>query len=176
MIKEKPIDFGCVILCPDQSVRNLMLTIKSIRHYSNAPCIAVVPSKTPKEITEAMKVVCEIHKGKATYTSLFNIGMKKATQDWNLVIFSGSTVKPKFWAKYLTFIKNEKDIFYPIVDRKYGFVEGSMNGLFLSKTSFADIGEFTEDDNIETVKTLWSYNALCQGYKLKGVLGVKING
>lgn len=169
------VDWGCLVLCPDRAVRSLQLTAKSLRHFHDVPMIAVVPKGTTRAITDDMKKTCDVVRGKETYTSLINVGVNKMTTDWNLVVFAGSTFKPNFLRRYLTFLDGEQDVIFPIVEGKYHFYDGSMNGVWFHKSIFQKVGKMPEIADIQQARTVWAYEAQLAGYKFKGVLGSWIN-
>ncbi len=171
----KPIDFGFVILCVDCNTPALRNTIRSIRNfYPNASCTAVIPNKTSKDEIKLMSEICPILKGKDTISSLINKGLDKSKSDWNFLIFSGTHIKPRFALKYQFFIENEKDILFPIVDRKFDFVSGSMNGILMHKNAMSEIGKFDNADDIELVKLGWAISAIDKGYKFKALIGARV--
>lgn len=183
MFDLKSLDHGMVILCPDTNVRSLLITMRSIRHFSNCPCVAVVPKDTPKEIIESMKPVCEIYKGSSTYTSLINCGITKSKQDWNFVIFAGSVAKGRFWDRYSRFVQDENDILFPVLrqegaESQYltNFVDSTLNGLLLHKEVIKKAGKIPDIENINNAKLIWNATALESGCRFKGVLGCRIVG
>lgn len=121
-----------------------------------------------------MKEVCPTYKGKSTMTSLINVGMRHSTADWVFVVFSGITVRWQMDQKFSYFINSEKDILYPIVDRKYNFLEATLNGLFVNRKVFKEIGEFEEEGELEFVKMIWAEKAMAKGCRFKAVIGTKL--
>lgn len=176
MQEPRPLDFGCVILCPDRNTRTLLTTMRSIRNFSDAPCVAVVPKSTKRSITDDMKAICDVAFGHDTYTSLVNVGLGKTKKDWNFLIFAGSTVKPRFWARYTMFLEDEFDIMYPVSEGHYDFVEGSLNGLLLHINALKRAGRMPETSVLEQAKAVWAYAAIQKGHRLKGILGSRVVG
>ena len=174
-------DVGIVVLCPDRNPAALRNTVGSV-NYSlyDRECIAIVPKAiSPKEVIE-LKEFAPVYKGKDTITSLVNVGMKRLKQEWGFVVFAGSRV-PKFLErKFATFVKSNKDVIYPIVDRKCNFVEGSFNGVLFNKEFFKEAGDFPDVpmekpglNDFEFAKLLWATNALNVGAVFKGIVGMR---
>lgn len=181
-ILNKQAPFGFIILCPDRNQQNLKDTVKSINSvYTGCPYLGVVDGDIKKnELTEIGKI-CDTYKGKNTITSLINTGMKKTSADWNVIVFAGTWLKLALQRKFNLFATNEKDILYPVVDGKYNFVDGSMNGIVLHKKTFADVGEFADSpliseeiDEMTTVKLFWALKAMEKGCSFKGIVGMRI--
>jgi hypothetical protein len=176
-------DVGIVVLCPDRNPAALKNTVGSVRYsLYNRDCIAVVPKDTsPKEIQEC-KTHCEnIYKGKETITSLVNVGMKRLKQEWGFVVFAGSRVMHFLERKWDTFVKSDKDILYPIVDRKCNFVDGSFNGVLFNRKFYQEVGDIPDTpmekpglNDFEFAKLLWASDALNKGAIFKGIIGMRI--
>ncbi len=174
--------FGFLILCPDKNVNGLKNTIKSFDQvYTDCPRICLVGNNVTADELKKMNEVCETHKGGETITSLINLGMKKTKVDWNVIVFAGSWVRPIIYKEFQLFVKNDKDILYHVVDRKYNFCEASMNGIIINKNTFIEVGNFPTApmekanlNDIELIKLFWSMDAIAKGCTFKAILGMKI--
>ena len=174
MQEPKPMNFGCVILCPDRQPRSLTVTMRSLRNFTDCLCIAIVPKGTSQTIVESMKPLCLTYRGGTTYTSLINQGVGKVKKnDWAIVLFAGTVVRPNFWKKYSVFVEDEKDILFPITAGHTDFVTGSLNGLTMHINAIKLVGKMPEISDINEAKTAWAYNAIAAGYRLKGILGTR---
>lgn len=174
MYDHKPVDFGCVVLCPDRSARALQLTVRTMGHFTDAPCIAVVPKGTTRKITDEIREVCPLARGDNTYTSLINVGLQKSTKDWNFIFFAGVVIKSNFWRRYVYFMEDDKDIMFSVMAKHTNFVDGSLNGLFIHKNTIKRIGKMPEVSEIEQAKVTWAYSALQKGCRFKGILGMRL--
>lgn len=182
MLEYKQLDYGCIILCPDADVNALKLTLKSINNHSLLPCIAVIPKGIKRERIDELKKMCEVVRGKSTYTSLINAGLKKLKQEWGFILLSGSIVKSNVWLKYSKFIKSKTDILYPVsridengsVAFKTSFMDCSLNGLLINTSMMKEVGEMPEKGDLEESKLYWAYSAIKHGCKLRGILGNRI--
>jgi hypothetical protein len=172
---KKIFDYGFIILCSERRFNLLLSTANSIKNrYEKVPYICVTDDTAKAIDIKEMKTVCDTFKGKNTFSSLINTGIKNAKTDWNFIIFAGSTVGAKLNEKYEIFVEDEKDILFPIVDQKYDFVNGSLNGLFFHKKAMKEIGNIGEEGSLEFVKTMWAAKAIIKGYKFKAIANIKI--
>lgn len=184
MFEFKDLGYGCAILCPDMSLRTLAATVKSIRNYSQAPIIAVVPKGISKAVADEMKKLCDVVRGGSTYSSLINTAVQKTKADWCFVIFAGSIVKSKFVDRYSRFVKDDKDILFPVmrledgttVQYKINFVDGSLNGVLMHTAAIKEVGPLPELPDIQETKLTWAYEAISKGYRFVGILGSRIVG
>jgi hypothetical protein len=175
-------DIGFVILCPDHNFAGLKNSIGSIRHHCyDREYIGVVGSDATADDIKVMKEICPIHKGKATITSLVNVGMKKVKHDWAFIMFGGSRVCSYLERRFTSFVKSDKDILYPVVDRKCNFVEGCFNGVLINVPFFKEVGDFPEMvaekqdfNDFEMAKLFWATDAIAQGAQFKGIVGMRI--
>ena len=168
------IDFSIVVLCADRKPKNLSATVRSVRNFVDCPCVAVVPKGTSQSIVEEMKPLCSTYRGGMTYTSLINDGLKKVKSDWAIILFAGVILRPNFWKKYTVFIDSDKDIIYHIDADHREFCNATLNGMMLHKDALKNIGPLPEIANLEEGKVVWAYNAIQCGYRLKGLLGVRL--
>lgn len=174
MYEYKELDYGYVIITPENNPDFVRITANSIKNKNiNSKIIAVTRNDIDKESEEKIKSICPIFKGENTYTSLFSEGMKNSPSEWNLFSISGTHFENKIQKKYSYFIESKKDIIFPIFDRRMEFVNGSLNGILMHKNVFKELGSFPESNSLEKSKLIWAFNAASFGYKFKGVLNVK---
>ena len=119
-------------------------------------------------------MICPTYKGKGTYSSLINVGMRHTLADWNFIICAGATVRWKMDRKFSYFIESEKDILFPIAENKIYFAEATLNGLLINKNTWKEVGEMNDDGSLEMVKILWALSAIDKGVKFKAIAGSKI--
>lgn len=178
------LDFGFIILSPEHNIGGLRNTIRSIdTNYGNSNYICVVPKQTKNEQIKEIKEICEVHKGGETITSLINKGFEKTKKDWNILILEGSRIPKNFYKKYEIFIKDNKDIVYPlIIDYDvYGypkhvydtFYNCTLNGICINKIFFKEIGKLSENP-LEISRKFWALEAKEKNANFKTILGIKI--
>jgi len=171
-----------LILNPDGNYIGLKNTIGSIKLRSfNRDYICAVGQNTGSKELKEMKELCPTFKGKNTITSLINTGFKKIKKGWVCIVFSGSRIPAGIEKKWSLFCKNENDVLYPIVEKKYNFVEGSFNGVLINTDFFNKCGDFPDHvmqkqglNDFEFAKLLWSFDALKNGACFKGIIGMKV--
>lgn len=175
MYEYKKLDFGFVILCSERAVKLLQCTANSIRNrYPQVPYICSTDkSSTARDIKE-MKDICPTFKGKETYSSLINTGVKNSSTEWSFIVFAGSTIRRNLNLRFFNFVEDEKDILFPIADNKAEFINGTLNGLFINKNTFKQIGNIEEKGSLEKVKAIWAAKAINKGCKFKAIANTKI--
>jgi hypothetical protein len=177
LYKRKDIKCGFIILSPECSIKPLIITVNSIRNYypqSNLICVFSQTCQT-QIVDDASKYCSSYIKGNCI-TEMLNHGMQHAPcEEWNFIIISGSYLRNCLDKKFSYFIENEKDILFPLVNKKMNFVDGTINGMLIQKKSFDDIGEFPDEGSLEMNKSFWASTAVVKGYKFKAILGVKLN-
>ena len=171
----KPLDLGFIILCHDGTASRLWNTISSIQvHYPNCPCICATGESTTEEELKTMQKKCVTRMGKNTITSLINAGMKSAPASWNFIVIAGSYVRGHLDQKFSYFVEEEKDVLFPIVDKKMNFVDGTINGILMHKKTFKEVGEMGEYESLELCKLEWAVRAIENGCRFKAIAGTKI--
>ena len=176
LYERKTLNSGFVILCLNGNLGQAKTTINSIRNnYPESKYCCVVPENYHDEEIKEISKLCDTHRAYNSITSLINKGMEHAPcKEWNFIVTGGSWVRPWLDRKYSYFVESEKDILFPIVDRKMNFVDGSVNGIFIQKKAFLDIGPLATRHPIEICKLFWAMEAQDKGYKFKAVLGAAI--
>lgn len=170
----KKINFGFIVLNPESNPSLLKNTVNSIRGKYDAPIISVTEKTAKEQQFKEMNDICPTCRGENTYTSLINAGMKYPPADWNFIVIAGTNIGHKIDNKYSMFIESEKDILFPIVDKKYEFVEATLNGLLLHKNCLNEVGKMAEIGPYEICKLMWALDAIDKGYKFKAILGAKL--
>jgi hypothetical protein len=174
------LDLSVIALCPEKNINGLKGTVRSVKHhFFDRETICVTGKNATADEIKEMKAFCPIHKGKDTITSLINVGMKKIKSEWGFIIYAGSYVRPFIEVKLCHFVDSLTDVLYPIIDRKMNFVDGSSNGILMSKTMFKEAGDFPDvnkagANDFELAKLLWATNAIKHGCKFKGIVGLKV--
>lgn len=168
----KPLECGFIILCPDHNINLLQSTAKSIQARYNIPYICVVDDSAKD--TKELKAVCPTFKGRKTFSSLINTGFKHAPAEWNIIVMAGTKIRANLDQKFSLFVENNKDILFPLANNKMNFVDGTLNGLFINKKTFKEIGDMPEEESLELVKAMWGYMAAAKGCKFKAIIGSKM--
>jgi hypothetical protein len=163
-----------VILNPESNPSLLKSTVNSIRNKYRVPIISVTEKSVKAQNFKEMNEICPTCKGKETYTSLINAGLDSPPAEWNFIVIAGTYIKHRIENKYSMFIENEKDILFPIVDKKYEFVESTINGLLIHKNCLKEVGKMSEIGSYEVCKLMWTLDAIEKGYKFKAILGAKL--
>lgn len=182
---DSDIKINFIILSPEPNIGRLKGTIRSIKNNydPDAKIICSVEKGIKKEEIEEYKSICPTFRSGNTITSLINNGIKNAYEGWNLFVVEGAWIPRNIKNRYLTWIKDEKDILFPIVinyDREGNpvkifstFSECTLNGILVYKKFFIEIGKLSENP-LKISREFWSFDALEKGAKFKAILGIKI--
>lgn len=165
-----------VVLCSDINVAGLRQTVSSVKfEFPDANVFAMVGNKATDEDVDLLGKYCNVHRGGDSITSLINKGIDVSRTDWNFILVAGSSVKGAAFRKYLYFCRSEKDILYPVIDRKISFDEASINGIMVHRSAFDKVGKFVEDlADLAMAKLLWAYEAIEHGFHFKALVGAKL--
>lgn len=159
LYQPKELKFGFILLCPNSTLKNLNLTQKIIRNSYNCNYFCVSNEEIPGHIRSGPSLA-----------EMINAGLKHTTFEWNLLFLPNKPLDKFLNHKYSLFIENEKDIIYPIVNRKLNFIDSVFNGVFLHKNVIKDVGEFPCIKNFDTAKLFWATLAMERGYRFKGIV------
>jgi len=171
LYKYKNLKYGFVIICADCKIGCIKNTINSITTlYPTAKTVAVLADSCKQEDFDDMAKLKPTYRGGKQLSSMINAGMQHSCDDWNFIIMSKGWLQSRIDIKYSYFIESEKDILFPIINRKLNFIDADLDGIFIHKKSFADIGEFIDTESLEVSKTIWSSSAVEKGYKFKGII------
>lgn len=164
-----------VILSPDCAVNLIKNTASSIKyHYPKLSFITVTESSAIKEDIAEIKKICPVYKGNETISSLINVGMRHSPAEWVFLVIAGTNVRPNLDSKFSFYVANEKDILYPVANYKYNFIDATLNGLFINRKTFREVGEMQESGSLDMVKLAWAAEAVEYGCKFKAIVGSKM--
>lgn len=163
------------ILSTDSSVNLINDTANSIKyHYPKIPFISVTSSSSSKEDLIEIKKICPVYKGGETISSIINVAMRHAPNEWVFLIMAGTNLRPKLDSKFSFYVLSEKDILYPVSNYKFNFIDATLNGLFINRKTFKEIGEMQETGPLDKVKLVWAGEAIQHGCKFKAIVGSKM--
>jgi len=165
---------GIVILNPESDPTALRITMRTIADYYPECGALCVVGKKAQGILEN-KQFADVVQGGDTITSLIDAGVKNSKTDWCFIVTAGTFLRTHSLRKYEHFWRSEKDILYPVVDRKYAFDEATINGVLMPKKAIEEVGSFGDHNhNIQLVKMLWVLQAVNLGYKFKALVGARL--
>jgi hypothetical protein len=176
MFKHKDLNFGFVVLCHNHDTSLVKLTVRTIhRSYGEEiPLICVADNSVNKDDMKELKEICPSYKGKDSWSSLINVGMKRAKAEWNFIIVAGTVVKRGLDTSFSFFLGDEKDIMFPIAEGKTDFVDGTLNGLFMNKKFYKEVGDMATENPLDICKLMWALEAIEKGAQFKAILGTKM--
>lgn len=166
-------DFGITILCPERNLGGLRSTSLCCRSLGKK-CICIVGAETTNTDINALSHHCPVYCGGYTITSLIDEGIRRSQTEWTLIIVAGAVLKINMLKKYEYFTRTDKDILFPVVDRRFLFHEGSINGILVNKKVIEDVGFINDEEgDIVKAKLYWWARAVEKGYKFKSLVGVR---
>ncbi len=176
MYQHKDLDFGFVVLCHNHDTSLVNLTARTIRrnYGDDVPIVCVADSSVNADDMRELKEICPSFKGKDSWSSLINVGMKKAKAEWNFMIVAGCIVRRNLDTRFGFFLESEKDVMFPIAEGKTDFVDGTINGLFINKNFYKEVGDMATDNPLDICKLMWALSAVEKGGKFKAVIGTRI--
>lgn len=172
LYQRKQIKLGFVVVCPTPNPGLLKTTLNSLRcNYWDRSLIVVVP----KDLEGIDFGDVTIVPGGNSIISQINTGIDKSyCKEWNMIVQAGTWVRSMLDAKFSYFISSERDILFPVMDRKTNFVDAAWGGLLIHKKAVKDLGSFPENNPEEFCKLLWATDALEKGYRFKGIVGASL--
>lgn len=175
-------DFSVIIISHNYNIGGIKSTVNSVKTSTyNRNSICVVTEDVPDKELKEIKNIVEVYKAKNTITSLINTGIKKNKNQWSFIVFAGSRIPYYIEKKLDCFCKNDKDILFPVIDRKINFVDGCFNGVLINNKFFKEVGDFPnfsfQKQNVndfEVAKMIWATEAIEKGGQFKAIVGMKI--
>jgi hypothetical protein len=169
-------NFAFLILCPDLNTGGLRTTVSSIKSsHPETPYLCVTGDHANAQDVEELNRVCPVIKAGKKFTDLINEGVKKLPREWGLVVVAGNVVRPSLLRKYSHFLTEDKEVLYAVASRStWMFEDATINGLLVSKKAIGEVGDFPDSESLTFSKLMWSAAASKKGYKLKGLVGVKL--
>lgn len=110
-------------------------------------------------------------KGGNCITSMMDNIVKNLKTEWVYFVFAGTNLRKGVDKKNFIYVETYKDVLFPVVDRIWNFVDGSMNGLLISKQFYREVGDFGSGKNLQVTKLLWAEKAMSIGGRFKGIVG-----
>lgn len=163
----KSLDMEICIICIDGDFSKIKKTQKSAAFLNkDYKIIGIIPENRETEPSDI-----KIYKGKNCVTSLIDVAIKNVDSEWAFVVFAGSVLKKKIDQKLSQYVENKNDVLFPVVNRIYDFIRGSMNGILINKSFYEKVGEFGSGNNLQDTKILWAARALENGVKFKAIVG-----
>jgi hypothetical protein len=162
----KTLDMEIAIMSFDGNHKHINFTANSIKIlHIDYSYFVLTPS-----VAQMTHFEHRIYRCKDTVTSLLNEGMKRSTKDWVYFVYSSCRLRPKIDEKLSKFITSDKDILFPVVDRVWNFVDGSMNGILINRKFFEEVGPFIDENDLKITKLEWADRAINKGGKFKAIV------
>ena len=166
LYQEKDLDMTICIISMDGDFSKIEKTKKTSEFLAKKyPVIGVIPeSKT------VMPASLPVYQGGNCVTSMIDKAMNECKSDWAYIVFAGSVMKKQIDKKLSYYVEKKQDVLFPVVDRIYNFITGSMNGILMNKEFYHEVGEFGSGNSLQDTKVLWAEKALNKGVKFKAIV------
>ena len=175
LYQSKDLDICVVILSFTGDVKEITKTYVSADLLNKKhPCIVVGPDSVEINFEELNIAGVPVLKGGTCVTSLFDTGITHALNDWAYMVFAGTTIRKNIDLKLSRYVESEKDVLFPVVDRIWNFIDGSMNGVLINKNFFNQIGDFGSGNPLKLTKLDWAGRAVEKGCRFKAIVGALI--
>jgi len=166
LYQEKTLDINVGIICVDGDFSKIEKTKKSTSFLGkDYKCIAVIPDAREKEACSI-----EVFKGGSCITSMMDVAIKNCVSEWVYIVFAGSIVKKSIDVKLSRYVEGRNDVLFPVVDRIYNWIYGSLNGILINRNFYTEVGEFGSGNSIQDTKILWADRALEKGVRFKAIV------
>lgn len=130
--------------------------------------LAVIPFESKLE----KPVSCPVLNGGYCITTMIDTAIKNSKTEWVFNVFAGTMLTKGLDNKYSKFVENYSDILFPVINRVWNFVDGSMNGLLINKKFHQEVGDFGKGNDLKLTKLIWADKVMTKGGKFKGIVGV----
>lgn len=167
---------GFVILCPERNWGGLKVSALTARDaFPAADVVCCVPADTTDAEVEEFSTVARVLRGGCSITGLINRGVADVNGEWAFVFMAGNPVREAVLRKYERFVRSDRDIVYPVVNRRWEFPTASINGLLLNRRTVERVGPFAEkEDDISLVKLFWALDAIENGCQFRALVGAHL--
>jgi len=166
LYREKDLDLTVCIISLDGESGKIEKTRKTSEFLTkNYPCLAVIP-----ESREIIPASCPVYQGGDCVTSMIDKAIQECMTDWSYIVFAGSVIKKNIDKKLGLYVESNRDVLFPVVDRIFNFINGSMNGILINKDFHKEVGAFGSGNNLQDTKVLWADRALTKGVKFKAIV------
>lgn len=166
LYKEKDLDITICIISMDGDFSKIEKTKKTTEFLAKKyPSIGVIP-----ESRQIVPSSLPVYQGGNCVTSMIDQAMHSCLSEWAYIVFAGSVIKKQIDKKLSLYVEAKNDVLFPVVDRIFNFVTGSMNGILLNKEFYNEVGEFGSGNSLQDTKVLWAERALNKGVRFKAIV------
>jgi hypothetical protein len=166
----KDLDMCVAIISIDGNTSGILKTQRSMDFLSkNYPSITVMPENI--ELDSDQEISTPIYQGGNCITSMFDVAISKSLAPWVYLIFAGSIIRKKIDIKLSKYVEAESDVLFPVVDRIWNFIDGSVNGILINKNFHKSVGNFGSGNPLKVTKLNWAEMALEKGVQFKAIVG-----
>jgi hypothetical protein len=166
MFEPKEVGIEVIVISPEGNENDETITINTMQNLVKKYDFFVMSPKNQ----DKKQYKYTTFFGENSIASLCNEGIKRCRQDWAYIVFAGSKIRKYVDAKLTKYIQSEKDVIFPVVDRKWNFINATINGLLINKHFYIDVGNFKDVNDFQITKLEWADKALNKGAKFKAIV------
>lgn len=108
--------------------------------------------------------------GGNSITEMIDLGCKNAKTDWVYFVLAGTRLQKRIDSKNALHVSSYKDVLFPVINRKWNFIDATLNGLLLNRKFHAEVGDFGSGNDLMITKLIWADKALSLGVKFKAIV------
>jgi hypothetical protein len=167
----QPIDLkmSVCIICTGPSAAGIKKTVESC-FYLDHPSKNLIVVKDDFDKTQINPAWGKLVIGGTAITDMIDIGCKNAETDWVYFVLAGTRLQKRIDSKNALHVKSYKDVLFPVINRRWNFIDATLNGLLLNKKFHEEVGDFGSGNDLMVTKLIWADRALSMGVKFKAIV------
>jgi hypothetical protein len=166
MFHAKDLEMEVVIISPMGNEKEETITANTVENLVKNYDFFVIAPKNP----DKKQYKYTTFFGENSIASLCNEGIRRCRKDWAYIVFAGSKIRKYVDVKLSRYAESEKDVIFPVVDRKWNFIDATTNGLLINKNFYMDVGNFKDVNDFKLTKLEWADKAIAKGAKFKAIV------
>lgn len=158
----------CVI-CTNSVGSGIKRTIESC-FYLDHPCENIILVKNDFDTNQLESSWGRVVSGGTAITDMIDLGCKNAKTDWVYFVLAGTRLQKRIDSKNALHVTSYRDVLFPVINRKWNFIDATLNGLLLNKNFHQEVGDFGSGNDLVVTKLIWAEKALHLGVKFKAIV------
>jgi hypothetical protein len=165
----KKLDMSLCVISVNRTVQEINKSFESA-FYLDYDCGKILCVKPDFDTTGVDLENVKVLRHGESMTEMVDFACKNSVTEWIYFIFAGTKLAKKIDTKNAMHVTSHKDILFPVINRRWNFVEANLNGLLLNKNFHEEVGDFGAGNDLMVTKLIWADKALQHGAKFKGLV------
>jgi hypothetical protein len=166
MFDLKSLEMEVVIISPSGNDREEAITASTVVNLVKTyDFFVIAPNNTSKKEYKYTTFF-----GENSIAALCNEGIRRCRKDWAYIVFAGSKIRKYVDLKLSKYVESDKDVVFPVVNRKWNFIDGTLNGMLINKNFYSSVGNFKDLNDLQLTKLEWAEKALAKGVRFKAIV------